>query len=130
MKREEFRPLAPVMLHSTAEKYFHLNDKVNDAYEWMGVTAKVKKQFVNICKGFLHVDNTARVQIVNDRLHPLYKVLMDLDNLYGKKFLINTSFNISGDPIVFDYVDAFVNMKRMSIKWLWTEGGLYKVSDV
>ena len=41
--------------------------------------------------------------------------------------LINTSFNVAGDPIVFDIIDCFTNMKRLGLKYLVTEKGFLKL---
>ena len=44
--------------------------------------------------------------------------------------LVNTSFNISKDPIVFDLYDVFVNMKRMKIEFVIMDDGLYQIKDL
>tara|TARA_B100002019_G_C21074145_1_gene500529 strand:+ start:211 stop:354 length:144 start_codon:yes stop_codon:yes gene_type:complete len=44
--------------------------------------------------------------------------------------LVNTSFNISKDPIVFDLYDVFVTMKRMDIKFVLMDDGLYEVKNI
>ena len=41
--------------------------------------------------------------------------------------LVNTSFNVAGDPIVFDEFDCFVNMQRLGITYMITNTGLYSV---
>jgi predicted NodU family carbamoyl transferase len=43
--------------------------------------------------------------------------------------LVNTSFNVAGDPIVFDIIDAYVNMQRMGIRWLLSDEGLMEIID-
>ena len=55
-------------------------------------------------------------------------------NKYLKKFncsiLVNTSFNISKDPTVFDLFDVYVNMKRMNIKFVLMDDGFYETKDL
>jgi predicted NodU family carbamoyl transferase len=91
----------------------------------MALTAEAKKSFPVSYQSVLHVDKSARIQILNDDTHLISNVL---DNLSGEiDILINTSFNIAGDPIVFDFIDCFVNMKRMGLKFLLTDQGLYEM---
>ena len=44
--------------------------------------------------------------------------------------MVNTSFNISKDPVVFDLYDVYVNMNRMGIKFILMDDGLYQTKDV
>ena len=43
--------------------------------------------------------------------------------------LINTSFNVAGDPIVHDIIDCYTNMKRLGLKRLVTDSGYYELTD-
>ena len=49
---------------------------------------------------------------------------------YGSDILVNTSFNISKDPVVFDLFDVYVNMKRMKIEFILMDDGLYQTKDI
>ena len=124
-KREGFRPLAPVMLRSVAEAWFEINQKVCDCHRWMALTAIAQETFPIEYEGVLHVDRTARVQILDDDTHPLY---IFLKRNSGKiDMLVNTSFNVAGDPIVFDAIDCYVNMSRLGAAYLITDDGLYSL---
>ena len=46
------------------------------------------------------------------------------------KILVNTSFNISKDPIVFDINDVYVNMKRLGLLYLYCFGKIYKIRNL
>lgn len=124
-KREKFRPLAPVMLRSVAEKWFEINPKVFDCYRWMALTVAAKKKLPVKYEPILHFDRTARIQILEDKKHPIYAFLCR--NRGKIDMLVNTSFNVAGDPIVFDEFDCFVNMKRLGITYMITDTGLYSV---
>ena len=63
------------------------------------------------------------MQILEKDISPLYEIL----ELAEDEILLNTSFNISGDPIVGDYFDCYVNMQRMGLEYLITDKGLYKL---
>ena len=73
----------------------------------------------------LHVDRTARVQILDDEMHPLYSFLRR--NSGKIDMLVNTSFNVAGDPIVFDAIDCYVNMSRLGANYIITDNGLYSL---
>ena len=80
-------------------------------------------------RSIIHIDGTCRTQIVNDENSLTYKVLKDLKKK-GSDILVNTSFNISKDPVVFDLYDVYVNMKRMNIKFVLMDDGLYQTNDL
>ena len=122
-KREKFRPLAPVMLRSVADKSFKLNPKVFDCYRWMAITAVARDELPVEYEPVLHFDRTARIQIIEDEKHPIHTFLCR--NKGKIDMLVNTSFNVAGDPIVFDEFDCFTNMKRLGITYMITESGLY-----
>ena len=124
-KREFFRPLAPMMLKKFAEKHFYIDPYSLKSYEWMALTAHAKPGFPDCYKSALHVDSTSRIQILNHRNHYLFGLLK---KMVGRvDVLINTSFNVAGDPIVFDIIDCFTNMKRLGLKYLVTGKGLLKL---
>ena len=84
-----------------------------------------KKNFPEEYNSVLHVDRTARVQILDDEMHPLYKLLV---RNFGKiDMLVNTSFNVAGDPIVFDAIDCYINMSRLGANYIITDNGLYSL---
>ena len=124
-KREGFRPLAPVMLRPVAETWFEINQKVCDCYRWMALTTMAKEKFPLKYKAVLHADRTARVQILEDEMHPLYNFLQR--NSGKIDMLVNTSFNVAGDPIVFDAIDCYVNMSRLGATYIITDNGLYSL---
>ena len=89
----------------------------------------LKKELYNQYSSIIHIDGTCRTQIVNDKNSLTYKVLKDLKKK-GSDILVNTSFNISKDPVVFDLYDVYVNMKRMNIKFVLMDDGLYQTNDI
>jgi carbamoyltransferase len=122
-KREEFRPLAPVALEIYADELFEIDPKLRKNFNWMGAICFAKPNFDDRYRGALHVDRSARLQIISDQSSLLYQLAKNIDT----KLLINTSFNIASDPIVFDFIDVFVNMERMGLRYLLTPTGLFKL---
>ncbi len=128
-KRSHFQPLAPILLEEDFQKYFSINKSIVKNLEWMGTLCDAKEELYNKYSSIIHVDGTCRTQIVKDENSLTYKVLKNLKTK-GSDILVNTSFNISKDPVVFDLYDVYVNMKRMNIKFVLMDDGLYQAKDI
>ena len=113
--RESFRPFAPAVLEEKCGKWFTPGIKS----PYMLLTSRVRNAFVSgegLAKqrhitspvaAVTHVDGSARVQTVNQQSHPLfYRLLCEFEILTGCPILINTSFNVRGEPIVCTPRDA------------------------
>ena len=128
-KRDFFQPLAPILLYEDFEKYFSINKSIKKNLRWMGTLCEANKQLYNNYSSIIHVDGTCRTQIIDDENSLTYKILKNLKKK-GSDILVNTSFNISKDPVVFDLFDVYVNMKRMNIKFIIMDDGFYKIKDI
>mgnify|MGYP001374111497 CR=1 FL=1 len=128
-KRKNFQPLAPMLLEEDFEKYFNINKSVKKNLEWMGCLCDAKKNLYDKYRSIIHIDGTSRTQIIKDETSITYKILKELKKK-GSEILVNTSFNISKDPVVFDIFDVFVNMKRMNIKFVLMDDGLYQTKNI
>ena len=128
-KRDFFQPLAPILLDEDFEKYFSISENIKKNLEWMGTLCCANEQLYNNYSSIIHVDGTCRTQIVKDKNSLTYKILQNLKKK-GSDILINTSFNISKDPVVFDLFDVYVNMKRMNINFILMDDGFYKIKDI
>jgi carbamoyltransferase len=121
-KRDKFQPLAPMVLEKNFDKYFIKQKNIYKNHEWMGALCKFKQTYHRKFKSIAHVDGTLRTQVVK---HGEIKNLLNFLDKKKIKILINTSFNISKDPFVFDLIDVYVNMKRMNIKYLYCIDRIY-----
>jgi len=128
-KRSHFQPLAPILLEEDFQKYFSINKSIVKNLEWMGTLCDAKEELYNKYSSIIHIDGTCRTQIVKDENSLTCKVLKNLKTK-GSDILVNTSFNISKDPVVFDLYDVYVNMKRMNIKFVLMDDGLYQAKDI
>ena len=101
--REDFRPVAPVVLESDAHEWFE-----NAAYSpFMLFVHCVKPAKADKIPAVRHVDGTARIQTINEQQHPVYfSLLKEFKELTGVPVLVNTSFNTRGEPIVCTPRDA------------------------
>ena len=128
-KRSHFQPLAPILLEEDFDEYFSINKSVIKNLEWMGTLCEAKEKLYDKYNSIIHVDGTCRTQVIKEKNSLTYKILKNLKNK-GSDIMVNTSFNISKDPVVFDIYDVYVNMKRMNIKFILMDDGLYQTKDI
>ena len=128
-KRGSYQPLAPILLEQDFQKYFSINKSVEKNLEWMGTLCDAKEKLYDEYSSIIHIDGTCRTQIVKDENSLIYKILKNIKKK-GSEILVNTSFNISKDPVVFDIYDVYVNMKRMNIEFVLMDDGLYRIKDI
>ena len=119
--RESFRPFAPAVIEENLKEWFETN--VPNSYMLLVSKVKSGKLLKNSIqsKGFdqlndkrseipavTHVDNSARIQTVNEKTNKrFYNLLKEFKKITNVPILINTSFNIRGEPIVSSVEDAF-----------------------
>ncbi len=102
--RDSFRPFCPSVLEEDASKYF--SGKQLPA-PYMTITYDVREEMQLKIPAVTHVDGTARIQTVNELQHPLYeRLLKKLKDKTGHGVALNTSFNLSHEPIVCTPRDA------------------------
>ena len=122
--REKFRPFAPVLL----ESYFHnlvdsdKNAKIFSAYRMMLSTINTSVNSANKFPACVHIDQTSRIQIVPDESkHPICLLLHKLKKLDHPPLLVNTSFNLKGEPMVCDELDALNTFWHTALDALYIE---------
>ncbi len=128
-KREHYQPLAPILLEEDFEKYFSINKNIQKNLEWMGALCDANHELYKEYSSIIHIDGTCRTQIIKNKDTITYKILRELKKK-GSNILVNTSFNISKDPVVFDLFDVYVNMKRLNIKFILMDDGLYQTKNI
>jgi carbamoyltransferase len=95
--RESFRPFAPTVLEERASEYFDL-DRPSP---YMLLVADVHPDKREEVPAITHVDGTARIQTVSAAENPKYhKLISEFAKNTGCPVIINTSFNVRGEPIV------------------------------
>jgi carbamoyltransferase len=137
--RESFRPFAPSVLAERAPDYFEMGAES----PYMLLVAPVRRERclpqpeddggedlivkVNHLRSDIpsvtHVDYSARVQTVHRETHPLYhEVLSAFEKLTGCPVVVNTSFNVRGEPIVCTPREAYICFMRTEMDYLYMEG--------
>ena len=118
-KREPFRPFAPSVLKGRAEEYFELLDHS----PYMLLAPRTRPEKLDAIPAVVHVDGTARVQVVEQETNPRYwRLISCFEERTGLPMVVNTSFNQRGEPIVCTPEDAIDCFRRSRIDCLALEG--------
>lgn len=103
--RELFRPFAPVVTAEDQLKYFELEQ----SSPYMLLATRLRPQFQSALPAIVHVDGSSRVQAVSKSKEPfVHALLRSFETRTGHPVLLNTSFNVAGEPIVESPYDAIV----------------------
>jgi len=106
-KREEFRPFAPAVIEEAAVDFFDIQRGDERTYAAMLFVAPVRPAYRGELPAITHVDNSARLQVVSKLDNPrFWQVLHEFGQLTGLPILLNTSFNVRGQPIVCSPAEA------------------------
>jgi carbamoyltransferase len=133
--RESFRPFAPSVIKEKTSEYFDLDRES----PYMLLVAPVKKELrremtheedklfgidkLHVVRSSIpaitHIDYSARIQTVSEKYNPLYyKMIKIFGEKYSSPVIINTSFNVRGEPIVCTPEDAFLCFMRTNMDYL------------
>jgi carbamoyltransferase len=123
--RESFRPFAPAVLRERAPEFFELDPRHDSPYMLLVADVRPEKRIPppdgeaalwgidklkaprSVIPAVTHVDHSARIQTVDDRNPVFRKLLQAFERKTGCPVLINTSFNVRGEPIVGTPADAY-----------------------
>lgn len=144
--RESFRPFAPSVLHEDLSDWFQI--ETDSPYmllvaevahdKQLAMTKKQKKLFgidkLNVPRSQIpaitHVDYSARIQTVHKETNPRYhRLISEFKRLTGCPVLVNTSFNVRGEPIVCTPEDAFHCFIRTGIELLVIGNAIMRKED-
>jgi carbamoyltransferase len=123
--RESFRPFAPAILRESVSEFFDMREGENSPYMLLvapvSESKRLKAQEAQSGRGLeklkesrstvpaiTHVDYSARVQTIDEKHHPrFYKIIKSFESKTQSPVVINTSFNVRGEPIVNSPEDAY-----------------------
>jgi carbamoyltransferase len=125
--REKFRPFAPVVCEDDALKYFDCDNPIREPTDFMLMVYPVKKKWQKKIPAVTHVDGSGRLQTIRrEQNRSYYDLIKEFGRLSGVPILINTSFNIRGEPIVCTPFDAYKCMMGTGIDYLVMDKFLIK----
>ncbi len=144
--RESFRPFAPSVLNEYVDEYFELDKpspymllvaqvnknklhKLPDNYASLGIKQRLYVSRSDV-PAITHVDFSARVQTVHKNTNKRYWTLIDrFRQITGTPLVVNTSFNVRGEPIVCTPDDAYRCFMRTEMDYLVMNNFLFKKTD-
>lgn len=118
--RESFRPVAPVVTVNDLGNYFYCSKKaIAESLPYMlFVSSPLNEETARKIPAVIHIDNTARLQVVSKNQNPqLFALLKEFAKISDVPVLINTSFNIAGEPIVETPADAIKTFIKSTIDY-------------
>jgi carbamoyltransferase len=125
--REEWRPFAPACLAERASEFF----EPAHSSPFMILTFTVKEEKREVIPAVTHIDHSARVQTVTEDANPSYWGLInEFDRLTGVPVVLNTSFNLKGEPIVCTPQDALRTFFTSGLDFLVIEDFVVPKHDV
>ena len=133
--RESFRPFAPTVLRERVSDYFDLDGESPYMLLVAPVKESIRREMTaqeqsyfgleqlhvvrSVIPAVTHVDYSARVQTVAEEINPVYyKMIKAFERKYGCPVIINTSFNVRGEPIVCTPEDAYLCFMRTNMDYL------------
>ena len=126
LERPDFMPFAPYVLDVDADKVFDITPVNRYAARFMTITCGVKPEWREKIATVVHVDGTARPQIVRQSDNPLYaSILRGFRDATGLPVLINTSFNVHEEPIVNRPSECVRALIDGRVDFVVTEQGIY-----
>ncbi len=110
--REEFRPFAPSVKEESAKDIFCMDDPS----PYMTIAFDVQENWKERLPSITHINGTARGQTVNEKISPLYhQLISETEKRTDAPVVLNTSFNIKGQPIVEAPIEALSTFAGMGM---------------
>jgi carbamoyltransferase len=130
--REPYRPFAPSVLAECAEKYFELPDAIHQSpARFMLYVVPVRPEQQQTLPAITHVDGTGRLQTVFREQSPRYYGLIErFGQATGVPVVLNTSFNLKGEPVVNTPANAFSTFSKSEMDTLVLENFVIEKSEL
>jgi len=144
--RESFRPFAPSILSDYCTEYFYLNTsssymefvrnirakyrlEIDSFFNEMSLKDKLKAS-ISKFPAITHIDYSARIQTVNKETNSkFYDLITSFKDLTECPMLLNTSFNVNGEPIVNTPEEAYQCFKKTEMDYLVIGNYVFSIGD-
>jgi len=127
-KRVWYQPFCPTMLFDDAKEFLEDLKGTPNAFMTMGYMVKKDKQ--KLMKGVINIDGSCRPQIITDYNSKYARLLLEYKKLSGTGVILNTSFNLHGEPLVCSPEDALNTFSRTKAEYLVLENYLLRKNNV
>ena len=130
LNRNDVMPFAPVVLSGFENEFFYCS-KSKYASKFMTICYNVKEQWVDKIPGVINsFDSTARIQICKDEDSIFFKIVSEFKKITGMPILLNTSFNVHGEPIINSVDEAFQHLLDGVVDYLIVGDKMFSVKSV
>ena len=117
-RRENYRPFAASVLLDHVNQWFDM--KTLNESPYMSFAVDAYQNAIDKVPSVIHVNNTCRIQTVTqDQNYHFYNLINDFYNKTKIPMLLNTSFNLAGQPLVEIFNDAIDVMNKSELKYLY-----------
>lgn len=116
-QREWYRPFAASVLKHQAKVYFEMGAISESPFMTLSIPVKPNRQ--KLVPGIVHVDGSCRLQTVDTDIPHFHELLSEFEIITGTPLLLNTSFNITGEPLVNSMKEALDTFKKTPMDVLW-----------
>jgi carbamoyltransferase len=116
-KREWYRPFALSVLKQDAEKYFEMIGL--DESKFMTISFDALSETKKLFPGVVHVDGSCRIQTVDEEDGILFYILSEIKKISGHGVVLNTSFNLAGQPLVETPENALEVLNNSDLDAVW-----------
>ena len=120
-KRVWYQPFCPSLLLEDASSLLQINRQDIQDNPFMTTAFKVRKDNIGLMEGVMNIDGTCRPHFVSDENPLFHKLLVNIKKRLKKGVILNTSFNIHGEPLVCSPDDALDILRRTGIRYLFME---------
>lgn len=129
-KRVWYQPFCPSLLIEDASSLLHSNNQDLNLNRFMTTGFEVRQKYYSLMRGVMNIDGTCRPQFVADE-NPAYReLLLGVKNKLGRGVVLNTSFNIHGEPIVGSPEQALDMLACIGLRYLFIEDFLVEKHTV
>ena len=119
-------PFAPVVTEENASRVFDINSVNHYACRFMTIATEVRPEWRRAIEAVVHVDGSARPQIIRRETNPLYHdIVVAFERRTGTPSLVNTSFNVHEEPIVNRPAECVRALLDGRIDFVVTENRVY-----
>jgi len=130
LHRTEFMPFAPVTIYEDMKKQYHGISRNEYPARFMTITFNCLREMQRTCPAVVHVDHTARPQLIDEKTNPVYyRILQEYKKRTGLSSVINTSFNMHEEPIVCTPDDAIRAFTQGHLEYLAISNFLVESPD-
>lgn len=128
-KRVWYQPFCPSMLMEDAPALLYTEGRHLDDNRFMTMAFKIREESLKLMEGVMNIDGTCRPQFVGNE-NPAYReLLVRVKEKLGRGVVLNTSFNVHGEPVVCSPQDALDMLRKTGIRYLFVEDYLVENSS-